>query len=252
MSLQEQLRELFRLDQRVRGLRTRLDAAIALHKTQKTKLDAFTRQRDELTLQIKHAKVKATELERQVNEIDTRINHLREQMNSVKNNKEYSALLIEVNTIKNDKGKLEEETLQQLTQVDMLAASLESAQQKVTDQEKLVQVAQQEVDARQLEVGQQLDEATRERDEAHAKVPADARAVFQKQASIHDGEAMAAVVEEDRRHLEYSCEGCYMGLPIERVNTVISQPDAIVTCPSCGRILYADKQFRQAMSAGKE
>lgn len=248
MSLQDQLREFFKLDQRVRSLRTRLDAALARQKAQETKLQQLTQQRDELANQVKQAKVKASELEKQVNEIDSRVTHLREQMNSVKNNKEYSALLVEVSTIKNDKGKLEEEALTQLNQVDLLSTSLAGAEEKVAAQLKIVEVARQEVEARRSEVGAQLDEATRDRDAAGEKVPVDARTVFLKQASIHDGEAMAAVVEEDRKNLEYSCGGCYIGLPIERVSTTISKPDTIVTCPSCGRILYADKELRDSMA----
>lgn len=248
MSLQEQLRQLFQLDQRVRGLRTRLDAAQATHKAQSTKLQRLTQQRDELAGQIKQAKAKAGELESQVDEIESRIATLREQMNSVKNNKEYSALLVEVNTIKVEKGKIEEEALTHLSQVDMLSQSLESTQTKVDDQQKLVTLAEQEVNARREEVGQQLDEATRDRDEAKEKVPADAQAVFFRQANIHEGEAMAPVVEESRKNLEYSCGGCYMSLPVERVNATISQPDSITTCTSCGRILYADNELRKTMA----
>lgn len=248
MSLQDQLRQLFQLDQRVRGLRTRLDMATTRHKAQKTKLDQATQQRDELAKQIKQVKVKAADLESQVNEIESRIAHLREQMSTVKNNKEYSALLIEVSTLKNDKGKLEEEALNHLSQVDTLEQSLQAAQEKVTEQQKLLQVAQKDVDDRQQEVGAQLDEATRERDEAQEKVPLEARSAFQRQADIHDGESLAIIVEESRRHLEYSCGGCYMGLPIERVNTALSQPDKVVSCPSCGRILYAEQELRQALT----
>mgnify|MGYP000911621747 CR=1 FL=1 len=249
MSLQDQLRELFKLDQRVRGLRTRLDAALTRQKAQETKLQQFSQQRDELASQVKQAKVKAADLEKQVNEIDARVSHLREQMNSVKNNKEYSALLVEVSTIKNDKGKLEEQALTQLGQVDLLTASLTAAEEKVVAQQKIVDSARQEVETRRSEVGSQLDIATQERDAAQEQVPVDARNLFQKLASIHDGEALAAVVEEDRKNMEYSCGGCYIGLPIERVSTTISKQDTIVTCPSCGRILYADSELRQSMGA---
>lgn len=248
MSLQDQLRELFKLDQRVRSLRTRLDAALTRQKAQETKLQQLTRQRDELASQVKQVKVKASELEKQVNEMDSRVVHLREQMNSVKNNKEYSALLVEVSTIKNEKGKLEEEALNQLTQVDLLSTSLAGAEEKVAAQQKIVEVARQEVEARRSEVGAQLDEATRDRDTASEQVPVDARSVFLKQAAIHDGEALAAVVEEDRKNMEYSCGGCYIGLPIERVSTTISKPNTVITCPSCGRILYADKELRESMA----
>lgn len=248
MSLQDQLRELFQLDQRVRGLRTRLDVATAREKAQKTKLSQFTQQRNELAAQVKQVKVKAADLESQVEEMEQRVTHLRDQMNSVKNNKEYSALLIEVSTIKNEKGKIEEEALTQLSQVDLLVASLTAAEGKVVEQQKIVELAIAEVAERQAEVGQQLDEATKDRDGALDKIPDDAKGQFARQANIHDGDALAAIIEESRKNLEYCCGGCYMGLPIERVSTTLSQQDTIVNCPSCGRILYADKTLRESMA----
>lgn len=248
MSLQDQLRELFKLDQRVRGLRTRLDAAVTREKALKIKLSQFTQQRDELASQVKQVKVKAADMENQVNELDDRITHLRDQMNSVKNNKEYSALLVEVSTIKNEKGKIEEEALMQLSQVDVLVTSLTAAEEKVNEQQKLVELAMQDVAARKEEVGEQLEEATKDRDAALVNIPDDAKNQFDRQANIHDGDALAAVIEESRRNLEYSCGGCYMGLPIERVSTTLSQQGSIVNCPSCGRILYADKDLRESMA----
>jgi len=248
MPLQDQLRELFKLDQRVRGLRTRLDSAVIREKAQQTKLNQFTQQRDELATQLKQVKVKASEFEKQVNEIDERIDHLREQMNAVNNNKEYSALLVEVSTIKNEKGKIEEEALTQMAQVESLTTSLTAADEKVTEQQKIVELATTEVAERKEEVGEQLDEATKDRDAALVNIPEDAQNQFNRQANIHDGDALASVIEENRRHLEYSCGGCYIGLPIERVSTTLSQQDSIVNCPSCGRILYVEKDLRESMA----
>lgn len=248
MPLQDQLRELFQLDQRVRGLRSRLDAALTREKAQQTKLKQLTQQRDELASQVKQVKVKAADLENQVNEVDTRITHLRDQMNTVKNNKEYSALLVEVSTLKNEKSKVEEEALTFMSQIDLLGTSLTAAEEKVTEQQKLVELATQDVAARKEEVGEQLDEATKDRDAALVNISDDAKSQFNRQAEIHDGDALASIIEESRRNLEYSCGGCYMGLPIERVSTTLSQQDSIVNCPSCGRILYADKELRQSMT----
>lgn len=248
MPLQDQLRELFKLDQRVRGLRTRLDVALTREKAQKAKLTQLTQQRDELATQLKQIKVKAAESEKQVNEIDERITRLREQMNSVSNNKEYSALLIEVSTIKNEKGKIEEEALGHMSQVDLLTTSFNTAEEKVVEQKKILELATADVAARQEEVGQQLEEATKDRDAALVNIPEDAQNQFNRQASIHDGDALASIIEENRRHMEYSCGGCYIGLPIERVSTTLSQQDNIVNCPSCGRILYVEKELRESIA----
>jgi uncharacterized protein len=244
MALQEKMHELFLLDQQVRGLRSRVDAAEGRLRSHSVKLEQLERQHQELVGQYKHVQVLAADLENQVQSAEQRINHLREQMNSVKSNKEYSALLIEVSTLKNERGKLEEQALVEMERQERIKEEVEALHQRVLEQQKTVEVARQEVGAAQAEVRERLDEVSSQRDQAEKNVPLEARTLFRRLADIHDGEALATVVEENRRHMEYSCGGCYMSIPIERVNTLMMRPDEMSCCPSCGRILYMDQELR--------
>jgi len=79
-------------------------------------------------------------------------------------------------------------------------------------------------------------------------VPAEALHVFDRLAETYEGEAMAPVIEEDRRRMEYICGGCYMQIPVEKVNLLISS-DELVRCSSCARILYVESALKQAMGA---
>jgi uncharacterized protein len=247
MSLQAKLRELFLLDQQVRGMSARRDAALTRQKALQGKLDRLQQQRRELAEQHKLGQAKAAGLEHQARDVETRIARLREQMNNVKNNKEYSALLVEVNTIKLEKGKLEDQALEQMGKVETLGQELKGFDDKVAEQEKLTALAKAEVAAAEAEVGGQLVELKQKRDLAEQEVPEEARAQFNRVATAHDGETMAPVIEESRRHLEYSCGGCYMSIPVERVNALTRGGDQVVICPSCGRILYLDSELKASM-----
>jgi len=251
MSVQEKLRQLFLLDSQLRGMRSRLDNAISRHKRQQSKLDQLERQRSELGEQVKQNQAKASTLEKQASDVDTRVTTLRNQMNSVKNNKEYSALLIEVNTLKIDKTKVEEQALEQMGKVDQLKAEFGELEGKIAEQAKLVTGADGEVKTCRAELGEQLTELTTRRDAAEQEVPADARTQFRKLVEIHDGDAMAVVSEESRRNMEYTCSGCYMLLPVERVNAIMRRPDDVVCCPSCGRILYMEAELRTSFAPTK-
>lgn len=247
MSLQVKLRTLFQLDQQVRGMRSRLEAATRRHKAQQTKLDQLNRQRAELAEQLKQTQAKATALEKQSLEVEAKITRLREQMNTVKNNKEYSALLVEVSTLKNDKGKAEEEALTEMAKVDALKKDMLAIEAKVADQQKLVAGAVAEVKDCESEVGQKLTDAAAQRDAAASEIPAETRSLFEKAAKVHEGEGMAPVVEENRRAMEYHCGGCFMGIPAERVNALMTKDDQIVSCPNCGRLLYVEEELRASM-----
>ena len=244
MSLQDKLRQLFLLDKQVRGLRTRLNSATSRLTVQQSKLSQLTQQQEELKVQLKQTQAKASDLEGQVKESEQRIDHLRDQMQSVKSNKEYSAVLLEVNTLKDEKSKIEDEAIEQLGQIDRLKQDLDENLQRLATQQKLVDGAQADVDKSRAEIGHRLEELMVERDQAASEIPDDARTAFDRIADQHEGETMASVSEENRRHREYSCGGCYMSIPIERFNALMIQSDQIVCCPSCGRILFVDQELK--------
>ncbi len=248
MSLNEKLHALFLLDQQVRGLRTRLDAAQSRLTRHHQRLEQLVQQRAEVQQQYKVAKTKASAVELQIQEMEAKIDRFREQMNAVKTNKEYSALLIEVNTLKENRGKIEEEGLGELSKADELEAKITELDGAVADQEKMVGLAQKEEEQARSEIGTRLSDLEGQRAAAAEEVPAEARQTFDRLAKMHDGEAMAVVIEEDRRHREYSCGGCYISVPIERVSSLLSSNEEVVVCPSCGRILFLDETLKTAMA----
>ncbi len=249
MSLQEKLYDLFLLDQQVRGLRTRLDAATRRHNAQNARLDQYRQQLAELTDQYKHAQAEVSTLEHEALGAEERVTKLREQMNSVTSNKEYSAMLVEINTLKGEKSKLEDQALEKMSASDAIKERVDETQGKVDSQSKLVEQALAEVLSAKEEVGVQLDDANAKRDEAAGEVPADVLNVFERLADHYDGETLAEIEEQDRRRREYTCGGCYMELPIERVNALMMKPDELVTCPSCNRFLYIKQELKAEIGA---
>lgn len=244
--MQKKLYDLFLADKQLRGLRARLDAAKRRHTAQQTRLRQYQQQQHELATQHRAAQASAQGLERQAGDIEHKITRLREQMNAVRNNKEYSALLIEVNTLKIDKAKVEEQALEKMEQVERLKVDLEVIAAKAADQTKLTAVAADEVTAAQRDLGDELAELQARRDAAAGQLPAELRDIYERAAAVHEEEAMAEVVEENRRHMEFSCGGCYMAIPVELLNTLLSRSEKPVICPSCGRILYLADALRES------
>jgi predicted nucleic acid-binding Zn-ribbon protein len=247
MSLQRKIYDLYILDRHVRGMQTRLHSSTHSYQVHQTRLNQLSTQRTELAEQLRQTQAHASSLEHQARDMGERVDKLRQQMLQVKSNKEYSALLVEVNTFKLERGKIEDEALTQMTQVDEIKASLEQLDAQRAEQEKLLAAAAREVEARRAEVGKELQELTEKRDAAAKEVPPDVRNLFNRLVQQHEGEAMAPVQEEDARRMEYICSGCYMQLPIEVVNTLLTQAEKIGCCPSCGRILYVEDELKEKM-----
>ena len=174
---------------------------------------------------------------------------LREALNQAKTNKEYSAMLVEVNTLKVDKGKIEEQALELMGQIEQLKAEVAEVEAKVAEQQKIKSHGEAELESRTAEVADQLEQLKEKRRVAAEAVPAKALDIFEKMAESLDGEAMAPVEQEDPRRLEFNCGGCYMSIPIEQVNRLGSS-DTLVQCTSCRRILYLSDELRGSL-AGK-
>lgn len=246
MALNDALYKLYLVDQQVRGLESRVSGARRYARAQQAKLQELEAERERLVNQLHHAEASGNNLENEIASTDERINKLRDQMNAVKTNKEYSAMLVEVNTLKADRSKVEDRALEIMGEVESLKGQVETLDASIAEQRKVTEMAEQELNQRHGEVADRLEELKTERDEAAKELPAEALQVFDRLADTMDGEAMAPIIEQDRRRLEYVCGGCYMQIPVERVNQLITA-DEMVRCPSCKRILYLEPELKDAM-----
>ncbi|MFK7788009.1 MAG: zinc ribbon domain-containing protein [Phycisphaeraceae bacterium] len=251
LPLQDQLYSYFELDQRVRAMRSRLDGATRRRDAQQHKLGQLKQAATELEQQLKTAKAHAATLESEADAIETRIISQRDKMNNVTSNKEYSALLVEVNTLKADKSKIDDAQLESMGKADTVGAEFDELSAKVEAQTKLVANATKEVTEATEEVGGKLEELEVERDAAGAPLSDAIRKTFDRLSHTYDGEAMAEIGEQDRRRMEYTCGGCYTLLRVESGNKLITKPDELTTCGTCHRSLYVASEVRESLAASK-
>lgn len=149
--------------------------------------------------------------------------------------------------MKVEKSKIEDEALEQMAYVDRIKQQLEDLDVKIAEQQEVAAKAQADVEDCQAQHGRQIEELTMRHQEAEKQLPAEVQAVFKRLTEAHEGEALAEINEQNRRTMEYSCGGCYIGIPFERVNALMTHSDQIVCCPTCGRILYIDQELRSAI-----
>ena len=184
----------------------------------------------------------ADRLELELKEKDEHVSKLRTSLNTAKTNKEYAAVLTEINTFKADNAKVEESELKLFQEIDTISEQVEQAK-------KAVQVAEQrlvEIEANCAEQIEKLnaliEELSAKRTQATEGLPREALYVFQRLAGKYEGQAMAVIEEQGKKPpFSYVCGGCFMGLNTEHVNA-LKVRDQIRTCDNCGRILYLHEQ----------
>jgi len=152
------------------------------------------------------------------------------KLNEVKTNKEYSALLKEINSIKEKKDQLEEEIIMLLDRVEVIKGKINKAQKKV-DFEKAVWediIRTKEMELRNLE--EDIKKSRLERKVLIEKIDPKLVQTYQKLSDHKDKMALAEVKE-------MSCQGCFVTILPQKFNELKSGED-IIFCSNCQRILY--------------
>src|SRR3954469_20959299 len=129
---------LYQADQRLREAQGRLDAATKNVRIQERRVNELSEKLKTAQQQHREGQSKAGQHELDLKSRDAHIEKLRTQQQNAKNNKEYQTFLVEINTQKVDRNKVEDETMKLLEQVERsnkdlqeITAQLEGERQKL-------------------------------------------------------------------------------------------------------------------------
>lgn len=220
-----------------RRLRSKENAVKIVQK----KIDELQSRREALHEQARSQQMQVDQAELERTSRENSIANLRVALNKAKTNKEYAALLTQINTIKADNSKLEEQTLKSMESVDAVKAEMAKVDEEIAAEQAMLD----KVTATNAEeIGKLngiLADLEAKRSQAAAAVDSDSLRAFERIAAAKDGEAMAPIEVSDDRQQEFTCGGCYMSLSAENYNALLSR-DEIRHCDSCGRILYIEEK----------
>lgn len=227
----------YRADQDLREVQALLAAATKDVRVQERKV-ADVAERQRLAAQnLKEQKSQAAQLELDLKTRDAHIEKLRGQQQQARNNKEYQAFLVEINTEKVDRNKVEDDTIKAMETVERLTTEAKTLADQVDTETARLKELRKQASGKVGELQKQIDAEQVKRDVAGKAVSAKPRDVFDRLAEKYDGEAMAALAKPDRRNEEYICSVCNMNQAVDVYNRLHSRDD-LVFCPSCRRILY--------------
>ena len=226
-----------RIENRLRAVKTKLARSRRSVLFQENQLRTLQNGLEAKQEEIKLTRIQVDRLELELKEHDEHINKLRSQLNLARTNKEYSALLTELNTAKADDSKLEGQVLDLMKNLEADQAECAEIQKQIDEQKAKVDQVRKEMEAKATEYQKDIDSIQAEWDSAAKDLPKDALNIFNRVAETYDGEALASIEQTDENVSSYSCGGCFMGLPAEMVN-ILTTKDEILRCSNCTRILY--------------
>jgi predicted nucleic acid-binding Zn-ribbon protein len=251
MPLIENLLALYSVDKQVRGLKSRVESSRIYLIVQQRQLDEIKLEQSENTQQRKQHLSHIATIETETGSLTDRISHLRDELNLAVNDKQYSAILAEINTLKEQRKAFEDEELSEMSFVDALEETAKDIQARAEERQKVLEAAATELTTRETEIADQLAELEVQRKAAASIIPADALATFDSIADDYEGEAMAAIDVEDLKRREYSCNCCSLRISLDALTTILGSSDTLVRCGSCDRILYLEDSTRESICPTK-
>lgn len=246
MSVTRQLLAVFRVDKEISGLQSRLTAAERFLTEQTKKLAEIGAQAESLNAQIRQLKASSSNAEGESERLKGHIDDLREKMNNATSNKEYKALLSEVNNLKEQRSVFDEQGIEQLEKIDELGKQLSELEAARAEREKMRGLAENERQQRADEIADRLAQLRSRRIELVADVPGDALRIYQELLDSRGEDAMAPLEIVDRKRHEFVCGSSMMSVPVEVAASLIQ--GKLTISPNDGCILYLTEEDEESLS----
>jgi len=144
--------KLYKADQALRAAQGRLDGASHAVRVQERRLADLNERLRLAQAQLREQQTKSGELDLDAKTRETRIERLRQQQQNANNHKEYQAFLTEINTEKIDKGKVEDELLKVMEQVEKTQKEVTDLSAQAAGEQKKLEETKQQLSGRLAEL----------------------------------------------------------------------------------------------------
>jgi len=168
--------------------------------------------------------------DRDLEEGGQKVEKLKSRTPDIKTNKEYTALLKEIETAEQENKAIEDDILKLMEKIDAAVAEIRTAETRSAEEADAIAAERKQLEENMAKLEAELSSVERERDDLASHVDAPLLAKYQKRYTSLAGK----VVVEARGE---SCTGCFMSIPPQLFVNVKKNTE-IITCPHCSRILY--------------
>ena len=222
--------ELQKIDSEIDKLESQKSLEPAKLKVLNTELSKYKEKSDSKTKVLEELQKKRRDLERQQTIQEDKINKYKTQRLSVKTNKEYTALELEISELESSNSQIEEEIIKLMLEIDKNNDELESIKKELQVQEDIFQKRKEEILIEIKNFSKQIAEWVKKRNGFTNNVTPSLINKYDDWRKKR-GSSLVSVIEGQ------TCGGCHLTLPPQLINEVRKKKE-LRTCNSCGRILY--------------
>jgi predicted nucleic acid-binding Zn-ribbon protein len=218
------------LDLQIANLNSRISGMPDQIQELDRKLDRFRRNLQEKKELVSENLKKRRELESDLNLIETKRTRYKEQLDTVKTNKEYTGLQHEIDGVTQAIRQIEDQILVFMEEAEQIKIVLDEAQSALDREESVIlkdkKVVEEQVEKLRVEQA----ELQSQRDKWIHQVPEEVMEVYNRVSRGRKGVAMAEAKNQ-------ICLECHMRIRPQLFQE-IKRNDSVITCESCSRILF--------------
>ena len=173
---------------------------------------------------------KRRDLETEVKDIKVQIGKYRRQLNEVKTNKEYTALLKEIEESQHKVDTLEESIIAEMLAADDVEEEIKAALHRQGLDEENLKKEKTVLDEKMKETEAKFAALNKEREALLPRIPREQMMLYEAIYQKKGGNALSPVTGD-------FCAMCHMRVRPQMLNEIRDKL-AVILCENCGRILY--------------
>jgi uncharacterized protein len=178
---------------------------------------------------IEEAERQRRSLERKLEDDQAQLVKTQNRLHGIRTNKEYSAVLAEIDGSKRRISEVEDQVLDLMEAMEQHRQAIQVHEQHMQEATRELDRQKQKIEQAQQEVAEQIDQCGAERQQVLTHLDTRLLAAYEEAARRNGG--IGAVLLTDG-----SCGGCHLRIRPQLISDIRKQ-ETIITCPHCHRIL---------------
>jgi predicted nucleic acid-binding Zn-ribbon protein len=179
--------------------------------------------------------------ESELESFKSKLTKYQEQLYAVTTNREYDAITLEIDTIKEQSSDTETTILEHIEAEELLTQEKADLQEEIESIKTHLQTKEVELQKKTSETEAESDKYARQREELVGQIRAPILYQYERIRKGVGGTAVAIVSN-------YTCSGCWATIPPQKVSE-IRVMDQFILCESCGRILVYNNSEDTSLKA---
>ena len=180
--------------------------------------------------QLEACKKERREVEREIEELEHRIEKSNVKLSTIKSNKEYRAALKEISDVGKEKTSREDRAIELMEEIELLEEKCAAGREKMKQVKEQFEADREKVLTELTALEQDLEALQEERARFCRNIDEELLKRYDHLRKHKQGVAITPV-------LKGVCQACHLGIPPQKFNELL-KGSQLMSCPNCKRIIY--------------